>query len=238
MRKSNATQADAPRRQAASRIVEALRKRVDKLAPGDRLPPVRELTERYKASPVTVQRAIAQLAREGRVVTRPGDGTFVAQTAGVSAPVDVSFQSLALGPTSLPLDLSNSPFATAPRELIPLGTGYMDLASQPLALLRLAATRAARREHVWSRLPAEGLDALRAWFARDIGGDISARQVLIVPGGQAALSVVIRALVSPGAALLCESPSYFGALAIARAAGIQPVPVAADGEGIRPDLLE
>jgi len=223
---------------AASRIADALRAQLDALEPGARVPSVRTLTEQHGASPVTVQRAIQKLAQEGRVVTRPGDGTFVARAAAPAASVDVSFQALALGAGSTPVDLSSTPFHRPGGDLIPLGTGYMDLALQPLALLRAATLRAARREHVWSRLPAEGLDPLRAWFAREIGGELSPRQVLIVPGGQAGLSVVIRALVPPGGTLLFESPTYFGALAIARAAGIQPVPVPCDADGVRPDLLE
>jgi DNA-binding transcriptional MocR family regulator len=238
MKKSNATPVDPASRDAAGRIADALRGKLDKLEPGARLPSVRALTERYGASPVTVQRALAQLAREGRLVTRPGDGTFAAEARPVDKPVDVSFQALALGASSAPIDLGNSPFAGASSALLPLGTGYMDLASQPLALLRAAATRAARREHVWSRMPSEGLEPLRAWFAREIGGEISARQLLIVPGGQAALSVVIRSLVPAGAPLLFESPTYFGALAIARGAGIRPIPVPSDAEGIVPEALE
>lgn len=217
--------------------MKALRLRLSALAVGARLPSVRALTEEHAASPVTVQRALAQLQREGRVVTRPGDGTFVAPAAEQQPPADVSFQALALGATSA-VDLTATPFASVGSDLLPLGTGYMDLASQPLSLLRAAAIRAARREHVWSRLPSEGLEALRTWFARDIGGDISARQVLIVAGGQAALSAVLRALVPAGAPLLFESPTYFGALAIARAAGIRPVPVPTDREGVLPEALE
>jgi DNA-binding transcriptional MocR family regulator len=49
---------------------------------------------------------------------------------------------------------------------------------------------------------------------------------------------VFRALVPPAAPLLFESPSYFGAVLIARAAGILPVPVPIDDQGIRPELLE
>jgi DNA-binding transcriptional MocR family regulator len=143
-----------------------------------------------------------------------------------------------LGGGPPPIDFGTSPFATPPRDLIPLGTGYMDESLQPLALLRAAVGRAARRDHVFSRVPSEGLEPLRAWFARDIGGELSARNVLIVPGGQAALSAVIRALVPAEGGLLCESPTYFGALAIARASRIRPLPVPSDAEGIRPDLLE
>jgi DNA-binding transcriptional MocR family regulator len=52
-----------------------------------------------------------------------------------------------------------------------------------------------------------------------------ARDVLITSRSQKALSAVFRALVPTGAPLLVESPTYTGALAVARAAGLQPVPV-------------
>ena len=51
----------------------------DSLAFGARLPSVRELAARHRASPVTVTQAIARLAAEGVVEPRPGRGTFVAR---------------------------------------------------------------------------------------------------------------------------------------------------------------
>ncbi|NDZ89733.1 PLP-dependent aminotransferase family protein, partial [Streptomyces sp. SID10115] len=48
----------------------------------------------------------------------------------------------------------------------------------------------------------------------------------------------LRALAPPGAPVLVESPTYPGMLAIARAAGLRPVPVPVDTDGVRPQLLE
>ena len=62
-------------------------------------------------------------------------------------------------------------------------------------------------------------------------------EVLICPGGQAALAACLRGLAAPGAPVLVEAPTYLGALAAARAQGLVPVPVPADERGIRPDLL-
>jgi GntR family transcriptional regulator len=45
--------------------------------PGDRLPPERELVERYGCSLITVRRALSELAREGRLERARGRGTFV-----------------------------------------------------------------------------------------------------------------------------------------------------------------
>ena len=45
----------------------------------------------------------------------------------------------------------------------------------------------ARRPGAWERGPVEGVAALRAWFAREAGGRFGAHDVVICPGGQAAL---------------------------------------------------
>ena len=45
--------------------------------PGDRLPPERELAQRYCCSLITVRRALSELAREQRIERTRGRGTFV-----------------------------------------------------------------------------------------------------------------------------------------------------------------
>ncbi|SCE09679.1 Aminotransferase class I and II, partial [Streptomyces sp. TverLS-915] len=60
---------------------------------------------------------------------------------------------------------------------------------------------------------------------------------LVSPGGQSALSGVLRALAPPGAPVLVESPTYPGLLAVLRATGQRPVPVPVDADGLRTDLL-
>jgi DNA-binding transcriptional MocR family regulator len=67
---------------------------------------------------------------------------------------------------------------------------------------------------------------------------VTAGDVIICNGGQSAISAALRALVAPGSTLLVEAPTYPGALAIARAAGISVVPVPLDDDGVAPDLLE
>ncbi|GAA0928460.1 hypothetical protein GCM10009560_31530 [Nonomuraea longicatena] len=83
--------------------------------------------------------------------------------------------------------------------------------------------------------PPTGLPELRAWFAAQAGGDVT--DTLIVSGGQSALSLAFRALAAPGTPLLVETPTYPGALAAAKAAGLRATAVPVDREGVRPDLL-
>ncbi|MFV2065268.1 MAG: GntR family transcriptional regulator, partial [Chloroflexota bacterium] len=61
--------------------------------PGDAVPSESELIERHSMSRITVRRAIAELEREGLVVTRQGMGTFVADPALAGAQCLLSFTS-------------------------------------------------------------------------------------------------------------------------------------------------
>lgn len=66
-------------------IMEELRRALARgeLRPGDRVPAVRELAARLLVNPNTVQRAYQELEREGLLVTRRGQGTFVADGPAV-----------------------------------------------------------------------------------------------------------------------------------------------------------
>ena len=49
------------------------------IAPGERLPSVRELATRLTINPNTIQRAYRQLEQEGYIVLLPGKGCFAAE---------------------------------------------------------------------------------------------------------------------------------------------------------------
>lgn len=205
--------------------------------PGTRLPSVRELTARHQASPVTVAEAIRQLVAQGLIEARSGKGTFVATSPPERRAPDLSWQTVALGPRRPGEEEMQALLALPPAGAIPLSGGYLDPDLQPAAALGAALTRAARQPAAWQRGPAEGREDLRAWFARESGSGLRADDMVICPGGQAALSSALRALTTPGDNLLVESPTYLGALAAARASGLRVVPVPADTDGVRPDQL-
>jgi DNA-binding transcriptional MocR family regulator len=216
-----------------------LRAQVQRLRPGDRLPSTRTITSRYRMSPVTVSRALAQLAAEGLVVTHPGSGTFVADPVP-TAPrqgLDVSWQTVALGDRSVDAEPVRTLLSEPPTGTIALSGGYPHPTLRPLRALATATSRAARRPGAWMMPPPGGLPELRSWFAGEIGGGLNVDDVLITGGGQAALSTTLRAILPPGAPLLVEAPTYPGVLAAARAARLRPVPVPVDDHGLRTDLL-
>ena len=224
---------------ADERIAADLRRRAERAKPGTRLPSVRDLSTEHRASPVTVQRALARVAAEGIVVAHPGRGTFVAEQAASSRePADYGWQAIPLGGRGVDAGGLDRILAIPEEGVISLAGGFPEASLLPAGLLGAAGARAARKSSSWSRLPLAGLEDLRAWFAREAGADVTAADVLVTSGGQSALSIVFRALGRPGDPVLVESPTYVGALASARAAGLEPVPVAVDPDGIRVDYLE
>ncbi|MFQ5793861.1 MAG: GntR family transcriptional regulator [Candidatus Bipolaricaulia bacterium] len=62
-------------------IADSLRDRIEsgELAPGDRLPSERELSEMLGVNRMTLRRALGMLETQGLLVRRQGDGTYVAE---------------------------------------------------------------------------------------------------------------------------------------------------------------
>lgn len=217
-----------------------LRAEAARLGPDQRLPSTRRIIQAHQVSPLTVSRAIAELARDGILVARPGAGTFTAQphAARRHDQGDYHWQTVALAERIIDAE-GLSPLADPPHQdgVISLATGYLHASLIPAGPLRSALARAARLPDAWERPPAAGLHELRSWFAHAAGPGIDSQDVLITSGGQSALSAAFRALIPPGAPLLVESPTYPGALAAARAAGIRPIPVPTDSGGLIPAHL-
>ncbi|WP_328539741.1 aminotransferase-like domain-containing protein [Streptomyces sp. NBC_00344] len=227
-------------------LVKSLKAELDRYPIDGKLPSSRAMVESYRVSPVTVARALAQLAAEGLVETRPGAGAFRAQPpSNAPAPGDTSWQEVALsadGATdAVPRAVDASgvlvTLAAPAPGVIEFNSGYLHSSLQPEQAMSAALARAGRRPGAWGRPPVDGLPELREWFARGIGGPVTAAEVLVTAGGQSALTTALRALAPPGAPVLVESPTYPGMLAIARAAGLRPVPVPVDSDGVRPELL-
>jgi DNA-binding transcriptional MocR family regulator len=223
---------------AQDRILAELKQEAQALAPGTRLPSVRELSRRFQASPVTVSAAISALAAQGTVLPRPGRGTFVAERPDPDRPApDYDWQSVALGPASVDPGGLEALMARADADTIALSSGFPEEDLLPLKLLSAATARASRRPGAWGRPPMEGIEELRTWFARDASADVDAADVLVTSGGQAALATIMRAFGRRGDPIVLESPTYIGALAAARGTGLVPVPVPVDRDGVRTELL-
>ena len=220
----------------SSTLHRELQSRIATLNPGDKLPTSRDLMAEYGVGPGTVARVIASLVAEGVVVTRPGSGTFVAaRTSDDPTAPDLAWQTVALADRSIDTADLTDTIGSIAEGTIMLNGGYLHPNLQPVQALSAALARAARRPDAWDRAPVRGLRTLCAIFAAAAG--VTADDVLVTTGGQNALSMAFRAIAAPGNPVLVESPTYPGALAAARAAGLRPVPVPMDEAGVRTDLL-
>ncbi|HET7339394.1 MAG TPA: PLP-dependent aminotransferase family protein [Candidatus Dormibacteraeota bacterium] len=220
-------------------LTDVLRSRAEAMAAGARFPSTREISATYRVSPVTVSRALAALSAEGSLKTLPGSGTFVAERISLDDEnkLDTSWQTVALGDRAIDSRSLQTYLDVNPRGALSLSGGYLHPSLMPIRALSIAAQRAVRRSETWEAPDPRGIADLRAWFASHHGSAFAAGDVIICNGGQSAISAAFRALVPAGATLLVEAPTYPGALAVARAAGIHVVPVPVDDDGIIPDLL-
>jgi DNA-binding transcriptional MocR family regulator len=211
-------------------VERELRRATSTSPSGARLPSTRSLVARHAVSPLTVQRVIQRLVAEGLLETRAGAGTFVAVRRRARR-ADHSWQTTALGAARSETFDVGSALAPTPVGVTALHYGYPMADLLPGRLVRAAIARAARSPLGLDRAPVAGLPELRAWFAADAAGanreaPAHPDDVVIMPGGQSALSSIFRALAAPGDAIVMESPTYWGAIEAARQAGLRIVPVA------------
>lgn len=209
---------------------------------GVRLPSTRALVERHSVSPLTVQRVVQRLVTEGLVQTRAGTGNFVAVRAR-AVRADYSWQTTALGAARTDPLMISSAMAPTPAGAIPLHYSYPMAELLPERLVRAAIGRAVRSPLGLDRAPVAGLVDLRTWFATSAApphrvAPAHPDDVVIMPGGQSALSSIFRALAAPGEAIVMESPTYWGAIAAAKQAGLRIVPVARGAEAPEAEDLD
>lgn len=232
---------------ASRALAETLATEFEHEPVGAQLPSQRALVRRFGASATTVARALQLLAQRGVVESRPGSGTFRASSPAVQPAADTSWQEASLEITENLAGASRRRLAStalvdmlsAPGpEVTNLSGGYLHPQLQPLKLLSAALARAGRRTEAWSPPHAGGLPELRDWFSADIGGGLGRHDLLISGGGQSALATITRALTQPGDPLVIEAPTYPGTIAAGLAAGLRPVPVPMDEQGLRPEALD
>ena len=221
--------------QLAARFAERIGQRL--LAPGARLPSVRDCARRHRVSAATVVGAYERLQARGLVEARPQRGFYVREPAAARAPA----ASPAAAPLPLPVDataLIRSMFlAQSGRPAPGMGTlppDWLDAGLLQRALRRVAAGSADGWLHYGE--PA-GDPALRAALAQrlaDLGIAAAPSQIVTTVGATHALDLVSRTLLRPGDAVLVDEPGWAVEFARLSAAGMRLLPVPRGAAG--PDL--
>jgi len=237
--------------QLAQRYADRIAQKL--LAPGARLPSVREAARRHGISPSTVVGAYDRLLAQGLVQARPQRGFFVrGATAAEARAVPRSARSADLAaPTrhAAPIDataLIRSMFQAQGKLPAPgMGTlpeEWLDGALLQGALRKViganGSTGSAAAGRAWLRYgdPA-GDPTLRAALSRrlaDIGVRAAPAQIVTTVGATQALDLVSRTLLKPGDAVLVDEPGWAVEFARLALLGMRVLPVPRREDG--PDL--
>ena len=219
--------------QLAGRFAERIDQRL--LAPGARLPSVRDCAQRHGVSPSTVVGAYDLLQARGLVQARPQRGFFVRdhsthtpstthERAPRPAPVDA---------TALIRSMFQAQGGLPAPGMGTLPEGWLDA-----ELLQRSLRKVCQQPLAWQRYgdPA-GHIALRQALVRrlaDLGIHATPAQVVTTVGATHALDLVSRTLLQPGDAVLVDEPGWAVEYARLTRLGMRLLPVPRTDNG--PDL--
>ncbi|RZF29240.1 PLP-dependent aminotransferase family protein [Paraburkholderia sp. UYCP14C] len=212
------------------------------LAPGSRMPSLRQIIAQHDVSQSTATRAYYLLEQWGLVRAEERSGYYVASpskssratapaTSGESATVDIS-------------DLVFSVLEAAKRPgIVPLGSAFPSPLLFPLSRLAKSLGQAARSVSPWSTvvdLP-PGNENLRRQIAlryMRVGISQPAEDIIVTNGALEALNLCLMAVTQPGDIVAVESPGFYGALQAIERLGLRALEIPVDTQtGLDLDAL-
>lgn len=229
---------DSLAEQLATRFAERIEQRL--LAPGSRLPSVRDCAERHGVSPSTVVGAYDLLQARGLVQARPQRGFFVRDASGAPRHAPAAPAPAA---RPLPVDataLIRSMFQAQGGLPVP-GMGTLPEAWLDAPLLQRALRRVCNEPEAWLRYgdPAGSPRLRRALVQRlaDLGIPATPAHIVTTVGATHGLDLLSRLLLQPGDAVLVDEPGWAIEYARLTQLGVRllPVPRGAREDG-GPDL--
>ncbi len=216
-------------RQIYARLRNAIAEQL--LRPGDRIPAARALALELGVARGTVEAAYALLSAEGYVETRAQAGTVVTQQLPPLLP-----PSIVLTNATAPSTLAAMPATQGP---LPFQMGLPALDAFPRKLWARLAARSIRATGQTDMLypPSAGLPALRTEIATYLqlsrGVACSPEQVFVTSSYRETLQLIAAAVLTRGDQVWVEDPGYAPTAAVLTQAGMLPVPVAVDDEGLQ-----
>ncbi len=217
--------------------------RANVFSPGDRLPSVRSLCVDHRLSVETVLHTFRVLENRGLVEARPRSGFYIRfrnqlpeplpQALRLEAsPVEISklrYQSFSIGNSKAVVPLS---IAIPSPEILP---------TAKLGRMISVLARSASAEIVRYAEPA-GHHKLRKQLARrsgDWGCLMKPEDFIVTNGTTEAIALALRTVCPPNAAVLVESPTYYGILEMIENLGLRVVELPTDARtGVSPDDIE
>ncbi len=189
-----------------------------RLAPGDRLPATRRISQQLGVSRNTVTAVIEQLKAEGFVVSQVGRGCFVTNDLPVMS-VERAKAEHVRQPAEPPLSDLAQTFSQANvashAHCYPFTPGIPDLERFPQAIWQKLWRRHQGRPRLLGYDNPQGHEPLRIALADYLrvsrAVQCTPQQILITQGAQQAITLCAQLLVNNGETILHENPGYRGA---------------------------
>ena len=196
------------------------------------MPSVRQTCASRRISPSTVFQAYYLLESRGLIRAVPRSGYFVAARADGVLLAEPRTSDPQPGIQAVEVsDLICSILGSArSRDIVPLGSAFLDPALFPLDRLRRALISSTRRLEPWNMvddLPPGNLRLRREIAKRYLqqGMTVDADEVVLTNGAMEALNLCLSALARPGDAVVVESPTFYIALQALQHLGLHAIEV-------------
>ncbi|AVE58826.1 MULTISPECIES: transcriptional regulator PtsJ [Citrobacter] len=199
----------------ASEIFDSIRQHVTTgaLAPGETLPPVRELASELNVNRNTVAAAYKRLVTSGLALSQGRNGTVI---KGAPSPLALEGSS----PDTPLTDLSGG--NPDPQRLPDLSSYFSTINKSPRLYGDAAVSPGL---HAWAK----------QWMQDAIPGE---GEIDITSGAIDAIERLLCAHLLPGDSVAVEDPCFLSSISMLRYAGFSAIPVGVDSEGMQPEMLE
>lgn len=188
------------------------------LAPGDRLPPQRQIAEYFGVTISTVTKVFTEASRRGLVEATPGSGTFIAaahhatQSSGSFVDMGINLVPHALCGDHLKAGMLEYIETTAGADMLGY-TGY----------------------HLQPGSPGH---RFAGWLTDRLCPHTACSVLMMSNGTQQGLVAAIQCLSEPGDTVLCEAQTFTGILRTAQQERLIAHGIEMDDQGVCPDALE
>ncbi len=217
-----------------------------RLSGGTRLPASRVLAQELKLSRNTVTAAYDLLSNEGYILTRVGDGAYIANIL----PEDRLLPRQPVRPDNPPAMASHPSLSARGKLLTELSVSTGPV--QPVPFVEGLPAFDAFPLHAWARLMVQGwrrvqpdmlgyanpagYEPLRELISQHLKAtrllQCAGQDVIMTSGSQQSLDLLARVLLDHGDAVWVEEPGYVGTHSALIAAGARLVPVPVDDQGL------